>query len=72
VDDEELFLQLADRLRDAHRRVAALEVDAAEKSSITRQLLVISDASKHSVMRASQRLDTFLADLEQRHPTPSG
>jgi hypothetical protein len=70
VDDEELLTELAERLRQAHARVAALHVSAEEKSSTTRRLLAISDAAKHDVQRAAQRLDAFLAELDVRHPAP--
>ena len=66
VDDAELAAQLAERLRDAHRRVASLDIGPEQKSSITRRLLVITDASKHSVPRASRRLDALLAELDQQ------
>jgi hypothetical protein len=68
VEDEELFVQFAERLRDAHLRVAAMDLAPDEKSSTTRRLLVISDAAKHSVVRASQRLDAFLSELDAHHP----
>jgi hypothetical protein len=64
VDDDELFADLSVRLRDAHRRVAALELSDDEKSRVIRRLLAISDATKHDLGRASQRLDTLLADLD--------
>ena len=63
VSDDELFAELSAKLRDAHRRVAQLEVPDDEKARITRHLLVISDASKHDLRRASARLDAFLAEL---------
>ena len=72
MEDDELFTQFAERLREAHRRVAAMDLAADEKSSTTRHLLVISDASKHSVARASQRLDAFLAELDARDETSRG
>ena len=72
MDDAQLAAQLADKLRDAHRLVASLDVDAEQKSSITRRLLVISDASKHSVTRAARRLDALLAELEGQSPSPEG
>ena len=62
--DAELFARLSAGLRDAHRLVASLDASAEEKSSITRRLLAISDASKHDLARAARRLDVFLADLE--------
>jgi hypothetical protein len=71
VNDDELFADLSSRLRDAHRRVAALEAPDDEKARITRRLLAISDASKHDLTRASSRLDTFLGDLDAgRRPEP--
>lgn len=64
MDDDELFADLSIRLRDAHRRVAALELSGDEKARVIRRLLAISDATKHDLGHASQRLDTFLADLD--------
>ena len=65
MDDDELFDDLSRRLREAHRRVPALEASDDEKARITRRLLAISDASKHDLSRASARLDTFLNDLDR-------
>ena len=62
VDDH---VQLAERLRVAHARVAALDISGDEKASISRRLLAINDASKRSVSRASKRLDAFLQDLDE-------
>ncbi len=64
MDDDELFADLSVRLRDAHRRVAALEVPEHEKARVIRRLLAISDATKHDLGRASRRLDAFLSDLD--------
>jgi hypothetical protein len=69
VDDDALLQELADKLRQAHARVAALPVSAAEKASTTRRLLAISDAAKHDVRRAAQRLDAFVAELDVTHPS---
>jgi hypothetical protein len=70
VEDEELLTRFAEQLRQAHRRVASLHVSDEEKASTTRRLLAISDAAKHDVRRAAQRLDAFVADLDVRHPPP--
>jgi hypothetical protein len=71
VDDDELFADLSERLRLTHRRVAALEGPDDEKARITRRLLAISDAAKHDLRRASERLDVLLADLDAgRRPDP--
>jgi hypothetical protein len=62
----ELFCDLARRLRDAHRRVAALpeHVPDAVRQRFQRRLIAISDAAKRDISRAAQRLDAFLADLD--------
>jgi len=59
-DDARLFEELSLGLRDAHRRVGHLDVPDDEKAIITRNLLAISDASKHDLGRAKQRLDRLL------------
>ena len=64
--DADDHVQLAELLRVAHARVAALDLPETEKSSITRRLLAINAASKRSVSRASKRLDAFLQDLDSR------
>lgn len=64
VDDDELFVELSERLRLAHRRLATLEATDDEKARITRRLLAISDATKHDLGRASRRLDVFEKDLD--------
>ncbi len=59
-DDAGLFEALSLGLRDAHRRLGQLELSDDEKASITRNLLAISDASKHDLARAKQRLDRLV------------
>ena len=61
---EELHEELARRLRDAHRRVASLDVDEDEKRRVATRLIALTDASKRDVARASARLDLLLADLD--------
>lgn len=61
---EELEVQLASRLRDAHRRVAALDAPEDQKARVARRLIAVTDASKRDLGRASARLDALLADLD--------
>lgn len=61
---EELHVELAQRLKDAHRRVASLAAGDDEKAHVARRLIALTDASKRDVNRASQRLDLLLADLD--------
>ena len=70
MDDDALLAHLAEQLRVAHARVAALNVSVEEKASTTRRLLAISDAAKRDVQRAAQRLEAFLAELDVQHPSP--
>jgi hypothetical protein len=56
--------ELADRLRDAHRRVGSLDASDDEKARAARRLLAISDAAKHDVDRAAARLTAVLADWD--------
>ena len=58
--------ELAIRLRDAHRRVAALDLPEREKSRVARRLIALSDVAKTDLARASARLDRLLADLDGR------
>jgi len=61
---EELEVQLAARLRDAHRRVATLDASEDQKARVARRLIALTDASKRDLVRASARLDALLADLD--------
>ena len=61
---EALEAQLATRLRDAHRRLAALDAPEDQKVRAARRLIALTDASKHDLGRAWARLDRFLADLD--------
>lgn len=61
---EELAADLANRLRDAHRRVATLDASTDEKARVARRLIALTDASKRDLVRASARLDLLLADLD--------
>jgi hypothetical protein len=61
---DDLHVELAGRLRDAHRRVASLQVDDDEKARVAARLIALTDASKRDVVRASARLDLLLADLD--------
>ena len=61
---DELYVELAKRLRDAHRRVASMDAPEDQKGRLTRRLIALTDASKRDAGRASARLDALLADLD--------
>ncbi|MQA97342.1 MAG: ABC transporter substrate-binding protein [Streptosporangiales bacterium] len=56
------YADLARRLREAHRRAAALDEDV--RIPVIRRLLIITEAVKRDPERASGRLDQMLAELE--------
>ena len=73
MSDDDLAAALAVRLRDAHRRVASLDVPDDQKARVARRLIALTDASKIDLGRASARLDRLLADLDAgRLPAPEG
>jgi hypothetical protein len=64
--DDPVLTWLARRLRDAHRRVAA--VPALDRPRLTRQLLTITDLAKRDPGLACRRLEAFLEDLDAGYP----
>ena len=44
-------------------RSGALEADDATKQAVQKRLIALTDASKHDLAPASERLDLLLADL---------
>jgi hypothetical protein len=70
MDDDELFTDLSERLRVANQRVRTLDTDDETKGVVVRRLIAITNASKHDLHRASERLDALIADLDAgRFPT---
>lgn len=63
---DDVAQELAIRLRDAHRRVASLDLPEDEKAGVARRLIALSDVAKTDLTRASTRLDRLLADLDGR------
>ena len=68
---DDLAADLAVRLRDAHRRVAALDASPDEKARMARRVIALTDASKRDLARASARLDLLLADLDAGRVPPA-
>ena len=52
---------VAQRLRHAHRRVAALPSDVRPEA--THRLIKITDLAKRDLARAAEKLDAFMAEL---------
>ncbi|MFI6943575.1 hypothetical protein ACIBI4_30265 [Streptomyces sp. NPDC050418] len=62
----ELYGEVADQLKEAHRRVRALQVPESVRMALTRKLLVITAAAKHDLADAARRLGQFMDELDAR------
>jgi len=69
-DEAQLFVDLSGRLRDAHRMLATLDVDDDARAVLVRRLIAVTDASKHDLRRASERLDQLLNDVDSGAGSP--
>ncbi|MDX3237053.1 hypothetical protein PV392_15470 [Streptomyces sp. ME03-5709C] len=61
----ELYGFLAARLKQAHTRVAGLQVPEDVRMQLTRRLLVITAAAKHDLAAAARRLEELMKDLDE-------
>lgn len=56
--------RLADGLKDAFAALAAADVAVEDKARWQQRLLAITNASKHGVVRALERLEAYWRDWE--------
>ncbi|MFE5869961.1 hypothetical protein ACFQ6V_15100 [Streptomyces roseifaciens] len=61
----ELYRLVADRLKQAHSRVRALQVPEGVRMALSRKLLAITAAAKHDLSGAAMRLDRLMNDLDE-------
>ncbi|MEU1622315.1 hypothetical protein ABZ479_34095 [Streptomyces sp. NPDC005722] len=61
----ELYGFLAARLKQAHTRVAGLQVPEDVRMQLARRLLVITAAAKHDLAGAARRLEELMKDLDE-------
>ncbi|MEU2560217.1 hypothetical protein ABZ626_12890 [Streptomyces longispororuber] len=64
-DQLELYGLVADRLKEAHSRVRALQVPEGVRMALARKLLVITAAAKHDLADAARRLERLMASLDE-------
>ena len=67
-EQPEFYLDLARRLKEAHRRANALPKDV--RIPVIRRLLVVTEAVKRDPLRASERLDRMLDELPPQADEP--
>lgn len=61
----ELYGHVADRLKEAHSKVRALQVPEGVRMALSRKLLVVTAAAKHDLPGAARRLDRLMKDLDE-------
>ncbi len=61
------YARLAQRLKEAHEALRALDLSSEERAELNRRLLVITAASRHDPREALRRLEAFLEALVLRH-----
>ncbi|MFP3987672.1 hypothetical protein U9R90_09220 [Streptomyces sp. E11-3] len=61
----ELYGLVADRLKEAHAVVRALQVPEGVRMALTRKLLVVTAAAKHDLTDAARRLDRLMKDIDE-------
>ncbi|MFB7665703.1 MULTISPECIES: hypothetical protein [Actinomycetes] len=60
-----LYALVAERLKQAHVRVHALNVSTEAKTALTRQLLIVTETAKRDLPEAARRLSRFVQDLDE-------
>ncbi|MBC9711606.1 hypothetical protein H9Y04_03375 [Streptomyces sp. TRM66268-LWL] len=68
----ELYGEVADQLKEAHRKVRELQVPESVRMALTRKLLVITAAAKHDLADAARRLGQFMDELDARALSDGG
>ncbi|WP_069170494.1 hypothetical protein [Streptomyces griseus] len=61
----ELYGIVADRLKEAHAKVRALQVPEDVRMALSRKLMVVTAAAKHDLPGAARRLDRLMKDLDE-------
>jgi hypothetical protein len=61
----ELYGLVAYRLKQAHTRVAGLQVPEELRVQLSRKLIVITAAAKHDLVGAARRLEELMEDLDE-------
>ncbi|MFJ1796510.1 SCO5555 family protein [Kitasatospora griseola] len=65
-----LHALVAERLKQAHARVHALNVSTDAKTALTRQLLIVTETAKRDLPEAARRLSRFVQDLDEGRMPP--
>jgi hypothetical protein len=66
------YARLAQRLKEAHAVLRAMDLDVPERADFVRRLLVITAASRHDQDDAMRRLGRFLQALDENRGGGAG
>lgn len=64
-DQLKLYGVVAARLKEAHARVASLQLPDDVRLELNRKLLAVTAAAKHDLAGAARRLDVFMRELDE-------
>ncbi|MFJ6213152.1 hypothetical protein ACIQGZ_07465 [Streptomyces sp. NPDC092296] len=68
-----LYAVVAERLKQAHARVRALNVSEETRVALVRRLLAVTESAKRDLPAAARRLGRIVAELDAgRLPPPPG
>jgi hypothetical protein len=66
-----LYAVVAERLKEAHARVHALNVSDETRAALVRRLLAVTESAKRDLPAAARRLSRIVTDLDAgRLPPP--
>jgi hypothetical protein len=60
------YARLAARLKEAHEVLCGMDLDLPDRADFVRRLLVITAASRHDRKDALERVERFLATVDQK------
>lgn len=65
MTDPALQRKVSEGLRDATRKLAALDIAEEEKEHLQRKLIAVTNSAKHDLRVAAERVAALLEDLDR-------
>jgi hypothetical protein len=63
-EETALYAVVAERLREAHARVRALNVSEEARVALVRRLLIVTEGAKRDLPGTARKLSRIVADLD--------
>ena len=70
--DAELFMSLSESLKRTHQRVVRAPVAPERRARWHRRLIAIANAAKRDLVKASEQLSRFTAELDRQLGAEAG